>query len=78
MNIFNSTKTHEINVWTPINKSIKTKYETKCPHNVKLFMQHYIYEIERLENGLSTTGKFMVERIICGTKILDEKHTIKY
>lgn len=71
MQLFNSTKIHEINIWNKSNKSIQSKYRNKCLNNI-LFSQYYLYNIEKIYNGKTIKRELSIDRVICGTHILNE------
>ena len=62
-----------VSTWTHAPLDIKNKYLSVCGNN-SILINNFISEINKTINSKKFNKRYEVERIVCGSKILKEKH----
>ena len=73
MSTFSSSKINEIHVINKLDNTKRKEFINECPIEKKMFIEYYIFEIDKTINGKINKYRFEIDKILCEDKVLSEK-----
>ena len=72
MNNYSANTINEIHVTNQITGKKRNDYIEKCSLDKKLFLEYYIYEINKTINGDKKSYRFEIDKMICDNKVISQ------